>query len=135
VILDIIVAIHAAIHGGDCLEGADDGLDEEAHEAELHAVLLGEGFLHFAAQLHDGRHVGFIEGGEDRSGVLRHDELLRDLPPERAEALARGAAFARGGGDVFGNDGECFVGGCDGGAGSGDGGGAGFGDDVGFRSR
>ena len=61
---------------GHRLERFDGGFDEEGHEAELHAVLLGEGFLRLSLRSFMHRaHVAFVEGGEDGRGVLRHDEL------------------------------------------------------------
>ena len=61
VVLDEIVAIHAAVDRRHGLERADRGFDEERHEAELDPVLLGEGVLHLAAQLHHRAHVASLK--------------------------------------------------------------------------
>ena len=92
-VLHEIIAIHAAIHRGNSLERTDGGFDEERHEAELDAVLLRECLLHPAAQAHDGAHVGFVEGREDGSGVLRHHELRGDFATQRRELFSGDAAF------------------------------------------
>jgi hypothetical protein len=64
------------VDGGDILQGVDDGLGEEAHEAELHAVLLHEVVLVFRAQGHDGGHVDLVEGREHGGLVLGGDQAL-----------------------------------------------------------
>ena len=84
------------------LQRVHRGLDEEAHEAELHAVLLLEPVLVALAQFDDRLHVHFVEGGEDRGGRLRLHQPLGDAlraaatsaPVARAVRRGRGAASA-----------------------------------------
>ncbi len=55
---------------------------------ERDAVLLLERLLVLGAQLDDPRHVGFVEGREDRGGLLDLDQALGDPLAEPAHALA-----------------------------------------------
>ncbi len=114
VVLDDVVAVELRVDGGHFLEGLDRGLDEEGHEAELHPVFLEEFLAVPLAQLHHGRHVHLVEGGEHGGLGLGLDEALGDLPAERRHPLARRAAGA--GGDLDGGG----RGGGDGGRGRGD---------------
>ena len=64
-------------------------LDEEAHEAELDAVLLLEALLVAVAQIDHRLHVDFVERGQDRGGRLRLHEALGDAlaQPRHRHAL------------------------------------------------
>ena len=60
--------------------------------------MLGlEWLLVTRAQLDHARHVGFVEGGQDRRGLLGLDQALGDPLPEPAHPLAglAGADLAR----------------------------------------
>ncbi len=52
------------------------------------AVLLLKRLLVLSTQVHHPRHVGFVEGGQDRGGLLGFDQALGDLLAEPAHALA-----------------------------------------------
>ena len=66
------------------------GLDEEAHEAEAHAVLLLEGLAHLLAHLLDLGQVHLVEGGEHGDAVLGLHQALGDA---LADAGHRHALF------------------------------------------
>ena len=84
-----------ALTAGKRLEGVDRRLDEERHEAEPDAVFLLERLLVEGAQLDHPRHVGFVEGGEDRGGLLDLDQPLGDALAQAAHALAGFAGSGR----------------------------------------
>ena len=84
-----------ALTAGKRLQGLDDRLDEKRHEAQPDSVLLLERLFVLGAQVHDPRHVGLVEGREDRGGVLDFDQALGNLLAEPAHALA-GFASASG---------------------------------------
>ena len=65
-----------AFTSGYFLSACTAAFDEEAHEAELHAVLLLEAVLVPVAQVDDRLHVHFVERREDRGGRLRLHEAL-----------------------------------------------------------
>src|SRR3954465_1948817 len=64
--------------GRDVLQSLDAGLGEEAHEAELHAVLLLEHVLVLIAQAHHRAHVNVVERRQHGGGVLRILQPPRD---------------------------------------------------------
>ena len=78
VLVDDVGAVDLGVDGRDFLQRVGDRLGEEAHEAELHAVLLLEHVLVLGPQLHHRRHVDLVEGGEHRGGVLRFLQPPRD---------------------------------------------------------
>ena len=93
VLVDDVVAFDLGIDVGQFLQRGDAGLDEEAHEAEPHAVLLLEAVLVLGAQRHDMAHVDFVEGRELGGGVLRFLQAQRDglaQPGHRHAFLAVG---------------------------------------------
>jgi hypothetical protein len=55
-----------------------DSLGEEAHEAELHAVLLLKQLLVLLAEFHHRAHVHLVVGGQHGGGVLRIFQATRD---------------------------------------------------------
>ena len=91
-----------ALTAGKLLRASIDRLDEERHEAQADAVLLLERLLVAGAQVHDPRHVGFVEGGQDRGGLLGLDQALGDALAEAAHPLAGLAAGGRGTGILRG---------------------------------
>ncbi len=75
VVLDEIFVFDSAVdgrHGFQCFHGC---FNEERHEPEFDAVLFCERLLRFGAQILHRAHVALVEGGQDRSGMLRHHEL------------------------------------------------------------
>ena len=76
IVIDNISTTNFGIERRELFEGLDASLHEERHEAELDVVLLLEGLAVFFAQGHDVAHVDFVEGGEQRGGVLGLDEAL-----------------------------------------------------------
>ena len=88
VVVDDVLAVDPAVDGGERLQRLDRRLDEERHEAEGDAVLRLEGVLVLRAQVHDPRHVGFVEGRQDRGGLLGLDQPLGDLLADAAHPLA-----------------------------------------------
>ena len=77
-----------ALMSGYFFSACDGGLHEEAHEADLDAVLLLELLLEALAHFHHRRHVHFVEGGQDRVGRLR---LHQAFGHARAQAAHRHA--------------------------------------------
>ena len=81
----------------------DRGLDEEAHEAQLDAVLRLEGLLVLGAQGLDPGHVDLVEGGQQGRGLLGLHQALGDPAADGTHALrgvsvrAPGAAAAAAG--------------------------------------
>ena len=92
-VVDDVVAVDRGVHHRELLQRVHRRLDEERHEAELHAVLLLEALLVAVAQIHHRLHVDLVEGREDRRGRLR----LRRGARRRARAAATSARAARGG--------------------------------------
>ena len=84
-VLDEFVSLELGIDLGHSLQRLHNGLDEEGHEAEFHAMLGLEGLLDFLAESHNGAHVDLVEGGEDGCGLLGIDQLKGDLAAERCE--------------------------------------------------
>ncbi len=102
IVVDDLVAIDLGIDGRHVLQRQAGGLGEEAHEAQLDAVLLGEQVLVLLARGDHGRHVDVVEGGQQRGFFLRALEALGDgLPQPRHldpldPALAPGCRGGRG---------------------------------------
>ncbi len=110
VLVDQIGAVDLGIDGGDFLERLHAGAHEEAHEAELHAVLLLEQIAILRAQRHDVAHVDLVEGREHRGGVLCLFQPFGDglAQPRHAHALfARGVVGGRRRADLNGGGGLC----------------------------
>ena len=84
VLVDDVVAVDLGVDRRNLLQCLDAGLHEEAHEAQLHAVLLLEQLLVLVAQRHGRRHVDLVEGRQHGGGVLRILQAARD-----GEAQAR----------------------------------------------
>ena len=113
VLVDEILPVDLGIDRRNVLQRLDHRLGEEAHEAELRAVLLLEHVLVLAAQVHHRAHVHVVERGQHGGGVLgvlqaardglaqlRHLHALfarRHRPERRARAPGRGPP-ARGAG-------------------------------------
>jgi hypothetical protein len=70
-------------------------LDEEAHEAELDAVLLLKTLLHALAHLHDRGHVDLVKGGQDGVGALRLQQTLGHARAQAAHGHALLGALAQ----------------------------------------
>lgn len=69
-------ALDGGVDDGDVAHGQDTGAGEGAHEAELDTRLLQHVVLVELAELHQGRHVNLVEGGERGSRVLGLLEAL-----------------------------------------------------------
>ena len=93
VLVDDVAAVDLGVDGRDLLQRLDAGLHEEAHEAELHAVLLLEHVLVLVAQLHHRAHVDVVERRQHGGGVLRVLQAPRD---GLAQLRHPHALFARG---------------------------------------
>jgi len=89
-VVDDVVAVDGGVQYRVTLERRHGGLDEEAHEAETHAVRFLELLAVLLAQRHHRRHVHLVEGGENGVLVLRLDEALGDAG---AQARHRHALF------------------------------------------
>ncbi|KAG0506373.1 MAG: hypothetical protein Udaeo_02450 [Candidatus Udaeobacter sp.] len=83
VILDEIITVDTAVDDGHSLERFHGRLHKERHQPEFDTLLFCELTLFAPAQFLHRTHVAFVECGEDRRGVLRHYQLLRDLPAQR----------------------------------------------------
>ena len=79
----------SALTAGISFRPSMQALHEEAHEAELHAVLLLEQLLVLVAQAHHRAHVDLVEGRQHGGGVLRVLEAARDglAQPRHVHAL------------------------------------------------
>ena len=121
VLVDEVRAVDLGIDRRDLLESLGAGLHEEAHEAELGAMLLLEDVLVAGAQGHHFAHVDLVEGRQHGGGVLGVLEAARDGLAQlgHAHALFKRAVIGRGW--HAGDDGRQRRGGGDHGA-SGDGG-------------
>src|SRR5215204_1756096 len=73
-----LVPLQFGVDFRESLERPDGSLGEEAHEAESRTCPLLEGLLASLPQLHDRAHIGLVEGGEHRCGLLRLDQPLGD---------------------------------------------------------
>ena len=93
VLVDDVGAVDLGVDGRQFLQRMRHGLGEEAHEAELDAVLLLEDVLVLVAQVHDRLHVHLVVGGQHRGGVLR---ILEALGDRLAQARHLHALFAAG---------------------------------------
>ena len=78
VLVDEVRAVDLGVDRRNLLEGLGAGLHEEAHEAELGAMLLLEDILVTGAQGHDLGHVDLVEGRQHGGGVLGVLEAARD---------------------------------------------------------
>ena len=78
VLVDDIVTVDFGIDGRDFLQRLDTGLDEEAHQPELGAMLLLELLAVVAPKLHHRTHVHIVERGEHGGVVLRFLQPLGD---------------------------------------------------------
>ena len=93
VILDEIITVDTAVDDGHSFERFDGRLHKERHQPEFDTVLFCELILLAPAQFLHRAHVAFVECGENRRGVLRHHQLLRDLPTQRRHLFANEASF------------------------------------------
>ena len=91
---DDVGAVDLAVDERVFLQGEDGGGAEDRHKAEADAVLLFEFLFEAFAQGHGRGHVDFIEGGQDRGGVLGLDQALGDALAQGGHALARDRAFS-----------------------------------------
>ena len=78
VLVNDIVAVDLGVDRRDILQRLHRSLNEEAHQPELHAVLLLEGVAIVAAKFHYAAHIHVVERGEHGGSVLRLLELLGD---------------------------------------------------------
>ena len=88
----------SALTAGISFSACDAGAHEEAHEAELDAVLLLEQLLVLVAHVHHRAHVDLVEGRQHGGGVLRLLQPPRDglAQPRHLHALlARGVVGRR----------------------------------------
>ena len=93
VLVDDVLAVDLGIDRRNFLQRLHGGFDEEAHEAELDAVLLLEGFAIILPELHHRAHIHVVERGEHGGGVLR---LLQPLGDGQAQPRHAHALLARG---------------------------------------
>ena len=106
VLVNEIRAVDLGVDGGDLLEGLGAGLHEEAHEAELGAMLLLEDVLVAGAQGHHFAHVDLVEGRQHGGGVLGVLEAARDGLAQLGHAHALFAHAVIGGRGNAGDDGR-----------------------------
>ena len=94
IVVHDVVVLDRGIHGGKLAQRLDARLGEERHEAELHAVLLLEGFFVARPQLVHHVQIDLVEGGEQRLGGLRLHHALGDAraQPRHGHALLGAAA-------------------------------------------
>ncbi|SAK96215.1 hypothetical protein AWB82_07008 [Caballeronia glebae] len=89
-VINDVVTVDRRVHERELLQRMHGRLHEERHEAELHAVFLLEAVLVLVAQIHDRRHVDFVERRQDGVGLLRFEQTLGDA---RAQTRHRHALF------------------------------------------
>src|SRR5205085_12128694 len=82
IILNEIVSFDSPIDRGNRLQRRHRRFNEEGHETKFQPILFSELLLGVSTQGLHLAHVAFVEGRQDRSGMLRHDQLLRDLPAQ-----------------------------------------------------
>ena len=95
--VDDVVAIDRGVQDRELLQRGHGGLDEEAHEAQTHAVRLLELVAVLLAQRHDRRHVHFVERGQDGVFVLRLQQALGDAGAQTGHRYALFRTVADGG--------------------------------------
>jgi hypothetical protein len=76
--------LNRSIDSGYVACGEDAGAREGGHETKLDALVLEDLVFVELAELHDGGHVDFVEGGQGGGGVLR---LLQALGDAEAHAV------------------------------------------------
>src|SRR5579859_4506236 len=74
--IDNIRAAHFGVNLWNEFQRINGGLDEEGHDAKLHAVFFLERGLMFLAQGHDGGHVNLVDRGEQGRRLLRFYEVF-----------------------------------------------------------
>ena len=116
VLVDEVRAVDLRVDRRNLLEGLGAGLHEEAHEAELGAMLLLEDVLVAGAQSHHFAHVDLVEGRQHGGGVLGVLEAARDGLAQLGHAHALFQRAVIGGGRHAGDDGRQRRGGGDHGA-------------------
>src|SRR5690606_23771125 len=77
-VVDDVVAVDRGVDDREALQRVGGGLGEEAHEAELDAVLLLELLAQLLAQGHDLAEVDLVERGQHRDRLLRLHQALGD---------------------------------------------------------
>ena len=93
-VVDDVVAVDAGVDGREALQRLHRGAHEEAHEAELGAVVPRLELVAVAAPHgHHRLHVHFVEGGEHGGGLLRFDQALGDAGPQAGHGNAAFGAF------------------------------------------
>ena len=77
-----------ALTAGNAFRASTTALTKNDMKPRPTPCLFLEGLLVAGAQLDDARHVGLVEGGEDRGGLLDFDQALGDALAKPAHALA-----------------------------------------------
>ncbi len=77
VVVDDLVAVDPALTAGKAFKASTAALTKNDMKPSDDAVLLLKSLLVLVAQRHDARHVGFVEGRQDRRGLLGLDQSLR----------------------------------------------------------
>jgi hypothetical protein len=93
VLVDDVGAIDLGIDRRDFFQRMADRLGEEAHEAELHAMLLLKQLLVLFADVHHRAHVHLVVGGQHGGGVLRVFQAAGDGLAQAGHAHAIFARF------------------------------------------
>ena len=78
-IFDDVRPVNPGIDGGHVLECLHHRFHKEGHEAQFHAVLGDEVFLHRLTKLHHLSHIDFIKGRQNCRSLLGIDEMRCDL--------------------------------------------------------
>ena len=89
------VSLNSSIEGGHRFEGVDGGLEKEAHEPQLDAVLGLKRGLNFGAKGDEVGKVSLVKGGENRGGVLGADEAIGNFSAEGRHFFAGFAVGTR----------------------------------------
>ena len=89
----------SALSSGQAFSDSIVGLDEERHEAQLGVVALLEGLAVLLPDLDHGRHVDFVEGGQERavfwastsrSAMRRRSHVMGTISSRRAATRGGG---------------------------------------------
>ena len=102
VVVNNLATLDFGIDRRECLEGIDSRLDEERHESEFDSISFGEGILMLLAQVHDPRHVDFVERRQQCGVMLSFNESLGNAFANGTHRLPLLGAFAGGFGDDSG---------------------------------
>src|SRR5690606_4003808 len=95
-VIDHVVTVNRRVNRRETLQGFSRSLGKKRHKAQLDAVAFNKALLVLLAQLHNGRHVDFVEGGQHRSRLLCINQTLSNACPQASHRNTFLGAFTLG---------------------------------------